>query len=65
VGLETLLGFVFIVSSSALTGVVLARRKRASGVGRGTVLADQSFRELSLRRSGELTLAAGPDLPGG
>ena len=58
--LNTLLGFVFVPCSSALTGVVLARRNSTSSVERGTVVADGNDQESSSGRMGELTLAGRP-----
>jgi type IV secretory pathway TraG/TraD family ATPase VirD4 len=58
--LNTLLGFVFVPCSSALTGVVLARRNSKSAVERGAVLGDGNDEESSSRGMGELTLAGRP-----
>jgi type IV secretory pathway TraG/TraD family ATPase VirD4 len=58
--LNTLLGFIFVPCSSALTGVVLARRNATSSVERGTVLAVENDQQPSSRRVGELTLAGHP-----
>jgi hypothetical protein len=62
-GLNTLLGFVFVPCSSALTGVVLARRTLISLVERGTVLADGSDGDSSSMPVGALTLAGQPIAP--
>lgn len=56
-GLEELLALVFIASSSALAGVLLARRRSADAVTRGTVLVREGARESF---SAELTLAGQP-----
>ena len=61
-GLNVLLGFVFIPCSSALAGVVLARRKPGNPE-RGTVVVDDSAREPSTIRPGRLTLAGIPISP--
>jgi hypothetical protein len=59
-GLETLLGFIFVASSSALTGSFLARRTSADAVERGTVLVREGAGESSPGESGGLTLAGQP-----
>jgi hypothetical protein len=62
-GLNTLLGFFFIPSSSALTGVVLARRYPMSSFGRGTILVDGDASESYSTGAGHLTLAGQPIAP--
>ena len=56
-GLELLLGLIFIASSSALTGSLLARRRSADAVERGTVLLREGVREPSSAGPAELTVA--------
>jgi type IV secretory pathway TraG/TraD family ATPase VirD4 len=53
-GLTTLLGLIFVLSASALSGAVLARGKLLSLLKRGTVLLDETEQE---------SLAARPDTP--
>ena len=60
VGLQTLLGILFILSASALAGAVLARSKPLSLLKRGTVLLDDAEQESSAERPDALTLAGHP-----
>jgi hypothetical protein len=55
-GLETVLAFVFVPCSSALTGVVLARRKSTNPVERGTIIIDHRAEKPHACRPGEITL---------
>ena len=58
--LHAVLFILFVLSSSALTGAVLARRKRASTVARGTVLLEGAQQESAAPRPDALTLAGRP-----
>ena len=60
-GLNTLLAFIFVPCSSALTGVVLARRNPTSSVERGTLLADEMDQDPI--ETGSLTLGGRPIAP--
>jgi len=59
-GVHVLLGIIFVLSASALIGAILARRKPASALKRGTVLLDEVEQESSADRPDALTLAGHP-----
>ena len=59
-GLHAVLGFIFVLSSSALVGSMLARRKPATVVERGTVVLDESPADSALEPPDALTLAGHP-----
>jgi len=59
-GLHTVLFIAFALSASALTGSVLARRKPASSVERGTVVLDEAPPAVSSVGPETLTLAGHP-----
>ena len=59
-GLQTLLCLIFILSTSALSGAVLARGKLLSLLKRGTVLLDETEREPLAAGPNALTLAGHP-----
>jgi Type IV secretion-system coupling protein DNA-binding domain len=59
-GLETVLGLIFVLSSSALVGSMLARRKPRTGVERGTVILDETASDASLEHPDALRLAGHP-----
>ena len=59
-GLHELLGMIFILSSSALIGAALARRKPASDLKRGAVLLDEAEQESSAVDPDALTIAGHP-----
>jgi len=54
--LEMGLALVFLPCSSALTGVVLARRQRTNAVERGTLIIDHRAEKPHARRTGEISL---------
>ena len=60
IGLHALLCCIFVLSSSALIGSILARRKPASVTARGTVLMDDAQQESSAERPDAITLAGHP-----
>ena len=57
VGLNLLLGLVFVSCWSALAGVVLARREPTGPRGRGAAILDDTAQDSDATRPGELTLA--------
>jgi hypothetical protein len=62
-GLTTLLGLIFVLSASALSGAVLARGKLLSLLKRGTVLLDEAEQDSLAGRPDVLTLAGHPVPP--
>ena len=58
--LQGLLGIIFILSASALTGSVLARRKPESTLRRGTVLLDEAAPDASVVSPDAITIAGHP-----
>lgn len=59
-GLHTVLGFIFVASSSALVGSMLARGKPGNVIERGTVILEEAAPDSSAEGPDALTLAGHP-----
>jgi hypothetical protein len=59
-GLNLLLGLIFLACSSALTGASLARRGQGNALERGTTLLEEGARESSTSSVDDLTIAGQP-----